>query len=216
MKVYTSVDDITHYLDERTGLPSMDLLPGPAFRRAAFLIAIIEAVTAGWNEIVGMPLPTVVRCRQRPGRRPCAGSIDAACSEEHPDHIVWTCPICTDHGYIHGYRGSAFDLSTMTGSGWPRGTDEVELDLSVLEFEAVRRVARLGAVATRVVKGARGLMGGVALVAPQAWMDKLLDVVALAACSSKGEERQWLQQVLAKPVIAIDDTLAEDGDVTWH
>lgn len=98
----TWVTDITHFLDEKGAIPE---LPAPARRLARYFGAIIAATSL--QEIGQTDLP-VVRCRRRPGRRPCPGTIRHEI-DPADGSIVWHCPICGDNGTIYNWEGSCWD-----------------------------------------------------------------------------------------------------------
>ena len=79
---------------------------GTALKLAEHIVSIVAM--ASRPEII--PLPEYkVRCRRRPGRKPCIGIIEA---DFNPDdeRIVWWCPVCDDNGYISDWKGSMWDL----------------------------------------------------------------------------------------------------------
>ena len=61
-----------------------------------------------------MRVATGVKCRRRPGRKPCRGEIVAAIESESL-RIVWACPVCEDNGLVSGSRDSPWD----SGQGYP-------------------------------------------------------------------------------------------------
>ena len=97
--------DIQHFLDA-DGYPAPGL-PRPAERLMEYFGSIIEAVT-GRNEKKAAK-NTGVRCRRRPGHRRCEGRILATSSEANAEAIEWECPLCSDRGFITGWRGSIWD-----------------------------------------------------------------------------------------------------------
>ena len=102
----TWVTDLTHFLDEEGDIGPIS---GPARRLAEFFAAIV-AMTSHPDPI---PPPEYrVRCRRRPGRKPCSGMIESDLDFETED-IMWWCPVCGDNGYIHNWKGSLWDLSPM-------------------------------------------------------------------------------------------------------
>ena len=80
---------------------------GSARRLAEHFVAIVSLVSQ--PEIIP-PSEYQVRCRRRPGRKPCTGMIEADLDPETED-IVWWCPICRDTGYIRNWKGTIWDLS---------------------------------------------------------------------------------------------------------
>jgi len=79
--------------------------PGPAMNLALFLRAIVEWMSS--RPVSGVEL-TNVFCRRSPGRRRCAGRIEAYFAHD-PEGIVWRCARCGDNGLIHGWEGTAWD-----------------------------------------------------------------------------------------------------------
>jgi len=96
--------DLNHFLDEDGGISPAT---GSARRLAEHFVAIVSM--ASRPEIIP-PLEYQVRCRRRPGRKPCTGVIEADLDPETED-IVWWCPICRDTGYISNWKGTIWDLS---------------------------------------------------------------------------------------------------------
>ena len=100
----TWVVSLKHFLDEDGAIAPTK---GPARKLAEHIVAIVAM--ASRPDII--PLPEYqVRCRRRPGRKPCTGLIEA---DFNPDdeRIVWWCTACDDNGYISNWKGSMWDLS---------------------------------------------------------------------------------------------------------
>jgi len=100
----TWIVSLEHMLDEDGNIAAPK---GPARRLAEHITAIVAM--ASRPELI--PLSEYqVRCRRRPGRKPCPGIIEA---EFDPDdrRIIWWCPVCDDCGYISNWQGSMWDLS---------------------------------------------------------------------------------------------------------
>jgi hypothetical protein len=97
----TWITDLRHFLDERGAIAP---LSGPGRKLAEHLAAIVAAVTAATE---AGPI-TTVRCRRRPGRRPCPGEIEAEIDAETMD-ILWLCPVCGDNGVVHHWQGTLWD-----------------------------------------------------------------------------------------------------------
>jgi hypothetical protein len=70
-----------------------------------------------WTEIVAQAsnydAPTTLRCRRRPGRRPCGGLLTIFFDVDTFD-VLWFCPVCNDEGRISGWQGSFWDNSEVT------------------------------------------------------------------------------------------------------
>jgi hypothetical protein len=102
---------MVHYLDAEGCLADM---PAPARNLANHLGAIVSALT---SQPRGELRQTSVRCRRRPGRRPCAGQIWAVI-EVDSGQISWECPACGDNGVIHQWEETPWD-QTPDGQGSP-------------------------------------------------------------------------------------------------
>jgi hypothetical protein len=102
----TWITDLTHFLDEHGDIAPFE---GPAFRLAEYITAIVAM--ASHPDLV-LPSRFRVRCRRRPGRKPCPGLIESDLDFETED-IMWWCPACGDNGYITNWKGSFWDLSEL-------------------------------------------------------------------------------------------------------
>jgi hypothetical protein len=69
-----------------------------------------------WTEIVAQAsnydAPTTLRCRRRPGRRPCGGLLTLFFDVDTFD-VLWFCPVCDDNGRISGWEGTFWDNSDI-------------------------------------------------------------------------------------------------------
>lgn len=94
--------------------PADGALPsGRGRRKVQFLGAIVSAASLlaqGEYQVSG------VRCRRRPKRRRCDGSIRLG-REEDSDEIHWACTACSDRGVITNWQGSRWDLSPEVRNG---------------------------------------------------------------------------------------------------
>jgi hypothetical protein len=76
-------------------------------RLADFLTSVVAAAT---NNLDGSR--STLRCRRRPGHKPCTGMVEAGFSSY--DEIYWICPHCSDSGMIADWKGTFWDLTDMT------------------------------------------------------------------------------------------------------
>lgn len=74
---------------------------GPARRLAEYMASIIDAATRYDDQVV-------VRCRRRPGRRPCRTELEIW-TDRDTDDIHWLCPACGDSGLISDWQHSRWD-----------------------------------------------------------------------------------------------------------
>jgi hypothetical protein len=79
---------------------------GPASRFCEFLAEVVSSATAGH---MGGWKHSAVRCRKRPGRRPCTGRILVL--QRDTGEINWQCPVCRIQGTIRGWQEGWSDLS---------------------------------------------------------------------------------------------------------
>lgn len=105
----TWITDLTHCLDENGRIGPQQ---GPARRLAEYFTSIVAMVSR--PELV-IPPEFRVRCRRRPGRKPCPGDIEADLDPETED-IVWWCPVCGDKGYIRNWKGTLWDCRDACGA----------------------------------------------------------------------------------------------------
>jgi hypothetical protein len=71
---------------------------------AEFLVNIVATMTHDFDEPLGP-----IRCRRRPGRKPCPGLLDATFSTD--DAILWHCRHCGDRGVITHWQNTFWDLT---------------------------------------------------------------------------------------------------------
>jgi hypothetical protein len=100
----TWITDLTHFL-----APDGSVAPqnGPAKRLADYLTRIVVDATV---PIEMDSRSTVVRCRRRPGRRPCVGEIETDIDSETED-IDWWCSVCGEQGSISHWKDSLWDCT---------------------------------------------------------------------------------------------------------
>jgi len=98
----TWIVNMTDYLDDTRGIAE---IPGRARRVADHFGMIVAAISTMTPERV---VRTRVKCRRRPGRRPCAGRIQAVINADA--RIRWQCPICGDNGLISGWQSTPWDM----------------------------------------------------------------------------------------------------------
>lgn len=97
----TWITDIRDFLDAGGRLPENPRARGIV----EHLGAIVSALTSSTE---GQPRGAFVRCRRRPGRRPCPGRIDAN-FETGTGYILWQCPVCGDRGLIEHWQRTPWD-----------------------------------------------------------------------------------------------------------
>ena len=73
-------------------------------RLAEFLTEVVAAATQDIEGPFG-----VLRCRRRPGRKPCTGFVVTSFSAA--DDIYWFCPRCFDYGVVANWQGTFWDLT---------------------------------------------------------------------------------------------------------
>lgn len=129
-------------------------LPPAARRLRTFLGEIARAASVRES---GSRSATALRCRRRPGRKPCKGRIDVF-RRDIPPEVEWRCPLCEDGGVVSGWQETYWDLSGTPSepTGDPEGARVVEIGLSEQEYELLKdRVDPLELESERIVAGAR-------------------------------------------------------------
>ena len=101
----TWVTDIRHFLNESGSIAPES---GSARKIAEYLVEIIAELSA---ELAGIDGHEEVRCRRRPGRRPCTGVI-ASWIDPETGEICWQCPTCGDNGHISNWEDTMWDLTS--------------------------------------------------------------------------------------------------------
>lgn len=99
----TWITKLRHFLDENGDFEDF---PGPARKLAEYLCSIVKAATSYALEI---SLPTGIRCRRRPKRKPCQGEIYAFLDKKN-DSIEWFCSRCDDNGIITAWENTKWDM----------------------------------------------------------------------------------------------------------
>jgi hypothetical protein len=74
---------------------------------------LAEYCTQIVSEATNYDEPTTLRCRRRPGRKPCTGVLHIS-FDDQMKHDIWVCPICNDRGLISGWRDTFWDYSNLT------------------------------------------------------------------------------------------------------
>jgi len=96
------VVDLRHFLTPAGALAE---LPRPARVLAEYWVQIVAQ-----GSLFGEPV--TLRCRRRPGRRACAGTLNIGLDLDL-DGLLWRCPVCGDNGIIHGWQGTFWDNSEL-------------------------------------------------------------------------------------------------------
>jgi len=95
------VIDLRHFLAPSGAIAAE--LSAPGRRLAEYFASIVVDATSNLDD------PPSVRCRRRPGRRRCTGTIYSVPSIEDLAAIDWHCPVCGDYGVIRGWEGTLWD-----------------------------------------------------------------------------------------------------------
>lgn len=95
------ISNLEHYLDSDGELVERHR---KAFLFGKFLASIVQARTGmcDWGDS-----NIDIKCRRRPGRKPCPGKLEALFDPNFI--IIWRCPVCDDRGVIDGWHGTKWD-----------------------------------------------------------------------------------------------------------
>ena len=193
--------DQRHYLDVLDPLKA-ERIPAPAKRIATYMGSIVEGVTAGWDDPAdGCAVTT--RCIGRVGRRRCTDRVVARIVEGRSTDdagnlvtakiVEWTCLTCGEHGEIHHWQQTPWNL---TGSGnqlFPTVDLVAELEMSLAEYEAVATLPALDAPAHRVLAAGRVPDEDLVVIeAPRAWLQHLVEFIASEANHTRSKKKAAL------------------------
>lgn len=197
--------DLRHFA-EAFDPTTVGAIPAPARRLGAALGAIVEGVTAGWDD-PREPVLVTARCLGRDGRRRCrervVANVTRGLSDDDvgglvaADIIEWHCLICGDSGQIHHWRGMPSDLTESCSQLFPILDVVAELELTVEEYDAVAAIPTLDAPSRRVLAAGRVPDDDVVVIAaPRAWLEHLLGAISAAANHTRSKKRRALCDAL--------------------
>lgn len=157
---------------------------------------------------------TALRCRRRPGRKPCSGRLEVF-RRDVPAEVEWRCPGCGDGGVVSGWRHTFWDLSGPPTelAGDPEGARIVQIHLSQKEYELLRDRAELFEIESeRIVAGARPTGRDRVLLSGRLddW-DFLLGEVAFVANGTDDRDLERRLDALADQVDSVLRRTAEGG-----
>ena len=95
--------NLRHYLTEDGTIAPES---APARKFAEYLCSIVMYATSYPIDDGKRPASNI-RCRRRPGRKPCPGEIKVGIIETV--EIAWWCPVCGDEGYISDWEGTMWE-----------------------------------------------------------------------------------------------------------
>ena len=98
---------MTDFLDPNGCVPESPRPP----RLIGYLGSIVAAVTtepSRWSRELPM------KCRRRPNRKPCPGTIRAG-FEPATRNIIWACLLCSDNGVMHHWQNTPWDKGGRIG-----------------------------------------------------------------------------------------------------
>ena len=184
--------DLRHF----EGLFGPDALHAPEARRIAEYFGSIAMAATSWY--ADIPMPSAIRCRRRPKRRPCPGHINLVRNGKS-GVIEWNCSSCDDYGVIDGWQSTMWDLSRPEDEDDP----EVDLLLSDTEHRALCGINELDKDSLRVVMSALTARNGeVAMAASLEEMEHLAGYIAAAANAERKRARQQLLDAAGQKIDA--------------
>lgn len=195
----TYVTDITHF----EGLPP-NLAKGPAGRIARYFGSIVSAASVIDR---GVWRDSAIRCRRRPGRKPCPGHIRIY-RTGHSTPIEWHCSSCDDQGVISNWKESSWDLSLSLSRQDSTGKSG-EVVVSEEQLHELRKILILDNVNQRVIDAAKVTSGGFVLCGSEDNFEDLLGYITGEADSERNRHRR---QILERVCERIEDFLLERLD----
>jgi len=157
---------LKHFLNEDGDLPSD--LPGPAAKLAEFICSLVKSVTSQRFEAL---VPTGIRCRRRPKRKPCSGEVFAFLNEE-TSAIQWNCFKCGDNGFIYDWENTKWDM---------RATGLIPVRLHVKERDLILNETFAGPDLTTKLETAKPVSNAIVVYYGIAELDDLIGYIAAEA-----------------------------------
>lgn len=194
-----SVIDITHYLDDR-GFP---VFVGPTGRLSRFFGSIVAA--ASLLPVEGT-IDSAVRCRRRPNRKACPGSIHVY--RRYDGVIEWTCPECDDEGFIYNWEGTYWDKSSYYDPNLSPAA--ITLVISRKEYDELMCIDNLSEESEAVLHAAATVDDGIELAAEPGAFDDLAGHIAFAANHEVSASRERALDALCERI----EMLLEFNEIT--
>jgi hypothetical protein len=186
------VTDLSHF----DGIDDSENVPPPALKIAEFMRNIVCSATA---REAGLAQQTALRCRRQPQRQRCQGHLVVQRSDV-PAEIAWHFPICGDEGVIHGWDGSAYDLSSVVGAADGRTVRAVVPEAA---YQLLVHTLFLDSECTWLIHRARPVRGGVELMGNEWDLENLMGFVAFEANHSSSRPHQRQLDVVRDAIDAV-------------
>lgn len=188
----------TWITDLRHGIELLDRstdVPTTSARRFWEYLARITLAGSAWY--VDTQLRTVIRCRRRPQRRACPGTVQLA--RTSGGEIHWECVACQDQGVIRGWENTDYDLSE------PEEIADFVTVITPALYDDLAKLSDLPRLARRVVIRGALEQGCVLLMGSPAELIAIKAVVNEARSKARGQRRARLKQLLDKIFMADAD-----------
>ncbi|MBN1288390.1 MAG: hypothetical protein JXA49_01985 [Actinobacteria bacterium] len=181
----TWIIDITHFGTDRASIWD---IPPHARRLAEYFGSIIGAATLTGP---GLVVHTALRCRRRPGRKPCPGRIVVERLEVPPE-IEWSCSSCGDRGVLRNWRRTGWDLSEK--GEFLNGTERrIGIELTAEQYDVLRKGGvAFDAESDRIVLGAITTGRGIEIRGTFDELDYFLECLAAEANHETNPARRRL------------------------
>jgi len=114
-----------------------------------------------------------VRCRRRPGHRPCTGRMHVRAGAD--GGVAYRCPVCGDTGYVHNWRGSPYDLSAFRPG---RRRPLVTVLVAEAEYDALAGAAAADGAVLATIAGATATEAGIVLACTGAELEDMAEAIA--------------------------------------
>ena len=161
----TWITNLRHFLEEKGDLGD---IPGPARKLAEYLCSIVKAATSYAFEI---SLPTGIRCRRRPKRKPCQGEIFAILDKKN-NSIEWFCSRCDDNGIITAWENTKWDM---------RFSDMIIVRFDIVERDLIKNNTFSGPDLTDRLDAAKEVTNSITVYYSPEELEALLGYIAAEA-----------------------------------
>ena len=180
-----------------------------AYRLAEYLRDIVRCATSLPS---ARRLESAIRCRRRPGRRPCPGHVETFTDLGEGGEIRWKCTACGEGGVITGWKGSPYDLGSPADDP---GLPPLAFPVDDEDHRLLRSILVVDPACERLVYGAvRQSDGSLLLTGSEEGVEELRGFVASEANQESDARRRRRLDLLGDKLAAARPDRSRTRSVT--